>query len=819
MTPKDSITLAAVLAELRGSPNDIVKIVKELAKKHNARHGATGWVLDNPPPVKDDPWAFADPWSQARSGSTMNSMALSRPTQHALDGQDGNDLRPFEELTLITKFSLASGTVLTQTERHKYEIGQSAVIMCHQDNFLLLAAGLDVATQVLVVVNALSADLIKWFNASRAQIVVMSQPANKSMSVVVVSYGPQKVNLLQTAWELTVVEAQAVLGTLRIRKQDVSDEEFYAAGHKEALSKYVGSMVQSVSFTTRKFDDNGLRWTFECPRSQLASLLKTSGTGEASIGVSKQEEAKLDIQPVFVSASSAMAVRTLLGDLRHLGVVGPTKAGFYVVRAYRDSVAAVRKAVLTPTSAFANGWDVVVQNRYVAKFPAKYSLQTVASTLKASLNWTCVGLSQRQASKHFKTMVFGAAERPPTCEVALDGHVIILQEQGTKDDTQFATTFLPPPRQPKASEQPEAMQVEEPVKATSDALQQVCDAKMASIESRLAAKMDTWQTKLASDLRASDDQIGKVIDQKLAASEAKVEASLDKMNVEVVRHSAKMAELESTTQSSMQGLKGQVSTLTVQCESKFMQVEASLAEQAKILKTTNENMQHQFKALGNDLLSQIAKIQGDGGSSKKKRQGDPEHSNARGSQDGRGGASDDESEQFGFHERVQRNRAAVMQHCAVGQSTSSSSTSSSSSSSSSSTSPGSSSPTSHPRITGKKEIKNSNSFNFGAFIWCSWVSGCSYSEPIPYPPSSEMWCHSRPSAKRGYTSLSQMHQGQCGSYSRMDVDQMGTCARSRSSHLVGSFNPCPGVALLVAPLFWWLRHQCKIALKKYLKTG
>ena len=35
----------------------------------------------------------------------------------------------------------------------------------------------------------------------------------------------------------------------------------------------------------------------------------------------------------------------------------------------------------------------------------------------------------------------------------------------------------------------------------------------------------------------------------------------------------------------------------------------------------------------------------------------------------------------------------------------------------------------------------------------------------------------------------------------------------------GSFTPSPGLALLVAPLFWWLRHQRKITLKKYLKPG
>ena len=56
---------------------------------------------------------------------------------------------------------------------------------------------------------------------------------------------------------------------------------------------------------------------------------------------------------------------------------------------------------------------------------------------------------------------------------------------------------------------------------------------------------------------------------------------------------------------------------------------------------------------------------------------------------------------------------------------------------------------------------------------------------------------------------------------RHSTNQMSLGCRTVCVHLgaPGSFTPSPGVALLVAPLFWWLRNQRKITLKKYLKPG
>ena len=290
------------------------------------------------------------------------------------------------------------------------------MIMCHQQHVEDFVAGLGELENVMVLVNSLTAVQVSKFDAKRLQLIIQEKKETKAIKAWAICKGPKKVETLQKAMPVTVMDSDTVWGNLKLNKEDVSDAEYKAFSQKEGLAALIGPLIRVVNFTNRRLlqEPEGLKWTFECPREVVPDLLRCSGTKEVVISVGKDEEQKMNIHPVFVSSSSASTILTLIEGLDHYGVCGPTRTGHFVVRSSEKALADIRKACLTSTSTYSHAWHLVIKRRYTARFPACHSMMTIATSLSKSLRWPCVGLSQKMVGKRHRQVVLGSEAPPPS---------------------------------------------------------------------------------------------------------------------------------------------------------------------------------------------------------------------------------------------------------------------------------------------------------------------------------------------------------------------------------------------------------------------
>ena len=599
---------ARTFTEFKGDNDALVKICRSLIVKHKAMHSRQGWRLETPA-APEDPWQKSDPWATA-------AVRPNKPTHHALDLADKEDADAFEQAELETKFITNAKQVLPQRKRAKHTMDEPAVVLCTQQQFPAYVHGLGDTVPVMILANKLSAEQRERHKAVRTQVVVKVDGNPKVMNVEAVTIGKEEISAMQNAFEITAVDADVIVATLRLVREEVSDEDFQAAMQKQKLSLFVGTVFQHLTFTARRSEDQeaSLRWTVECPRKHLPSLLKSSGHRGCTVTIQKEEESKLKVELIFVSATSVKAVFDSVQQLNHLGVCGPTKAGLYIVRAPQGDVGAIRQAVLPETSPYAQAWDLIVTMKYEGKFPAQFSMQTIASSLFMSLKWTCIPLSQKSLGKKYRLITFGAAQAPASTQVVFGGEIIILKLVVEKPQHCLTTAFKPVAPVSSAS-----ASASSPSIGVTELLDETCGRKLASMENTLDAKFSEWQ--LATQHRLST-QLMSAIDDKFNEKHAENEAQLGSLmdalqqnekTIQQVRHEANQAWQNATTQ---------LKTLEQSCRAEFQRVDSTLAEQTKAIQATTSTIQEQFRSLGADLMDQIAKMSTEAQAASKRRRPD-----------------------------------------------------------------------------------------------------------------------------------------------------------------------------------------------------
>ena len=469
------------LVEFSGDNAKLDNLIKQLIDKHGAHRTKSGWELDmrSRPPggSTTDPWLQADPWSMAKSAPAV--------TQHAIEDHGaGNQGRDYENYTLRTKFVDSKGKDINFAQRQELTSTRNAVTLCHSQHLDPLLAALDPKVTALILVNALSKSRCEQLGAKKTQIIVTVKNTDRVLSVYAVVLGDEVVSAVQQAWKLDVVDADSIAGTLRLRRDAVTQQVYDTIAKKEGLSIIVGSLAKDITFLSRKFesDPEATRWSWEAKRANLRAILQCSGTCEANIQIDRAEEDKLAVIPVFASASSAEAVRDKLGLVPHLGVVGPTRSGCYIVRSTAEHISQVRRLVLTSTSTFQDMWDLVVTLKFVGRFPKKYHMTSIAASMRTSMKWKCIPIQQRPAGKGYHHVTLGSDTQPPSLHVAMGEEIIILRPEINADGEALTSTFEVLAREEPAG----AMARERPVSLASG-VEQLCTTQLRTAEARIGA--------------------------------------------------------------------------------------------------------------------------------------------------------------------------------------------------------------------------------------------------------------------------------------------------------------------------------------------
>ena len=232
-------------------------------------------------------------------------------------------------------------------------------------------------------------------------------------------------------------------------------------------------------------------------------VLTLSGKKDAIICVSREEEKKLGTQVVIVPTLAISALYDQLQHVNHLGIAGPTRAGALIVRVLSEHLAEVRRAVLTTTSPFSEVMDMPINYKVQGRFPADVDLQTVASSLRGSMGWECVGLGTKPISKGYRLLTFGARELPPTDKIVFGQDLVMLKEMKTMEEAKLASTFIPEVK----SRKPDgviAMDEGEPDgDGVNDLIESACDRRLATSEHLLEVKMKQWQGQFQDQIDAS----------------------------------------------------------------------------------------------------------------------------------------------------------------------------------------------------------------------------------------------------------------------------------------------------------------------------
>ena len=598
---------ARSFVEFKGDNDALVKLCRGFIQQYRATHTVHGWKLGKL--QEEDPWQKADPWSKP---AAMRAMPVARATHHVLDAADAEDADDYEQLDLETTFIAGEKEVLPQYKRVKHSVDKPAVVLCTQQQLPAYIHGLGDSIPVMILVNKLSAEQRDTYKAAKTQIVVKDLRGPKVLTVEAITRGPQAICAVQKAIKVQAIDADVIMATLKVGKAEVDMEDFEHAMIKQNLSLFVGNVFQLVTFTSRRMDDQAetIRWSVECPRAHLAALLACSGHKGCIVQIPREEEQKLNIQAIFVSASSAKAVYDTVKHMTHLGVCGPTKAGLYIVRSPTAEVAALRKVVLSETSAFAHDWNLIVTCRYEGKFPAQYSMQTIGTSLRTSLKWSCITLSQKMIGRKYRLVTLGAAQEPPATQVMFGEEIVLLKRIEEKQRATLATAFQAP------TVVGEARMTDTPLRGVSQVLDDACDKRVHAMGNAMEVKMTEWQ--LATQQKIAN-QVMSQIDEKLNAKHKEQDQRFSQLTEQLQGTEKTVFQIRNEAKQAWQNSTAQVKSLEQSCKEQFQRVDQVLVEQTQAIQNSSDMMKEQFRSLGTDLMEQIAKMSNEMQAASKRR--------------------------------------------------------------------------------------------------------------------------------------------------------------------------------------------------------
>ena len=304
-----------------------------------------------------DPWMLSDPWAQA--GKTINK-------KEDMKAEEDTSHTAFEDNEVITKFISSEKKQLRQIRRQDYQVGMCALVLCGQPSISAFVSSLDPDAQVMVLTDKLSKAQQESLGAQRTQVVVKTKVGERVMSLFAIIAGPANITAVQDAWTLELVDSESVMATLKVRQDLADDTNYQLALKKETLATFLGKFAKVIHIGHRKFEEDppAVRWQLEIPRVHLLEVLALSGNHEAIIYTSREEEEKLKGHTVFVQSLSIAKVYEQLQGIGHWGLAGPTRSGALIVRTPGAVLEQVRKAVLAPTSPFADVLGMPVNVRF-----------------------------------------------------------------------------------------------------------------------------------------------------------------------------------------------------------------------------------------------------------------------------------------------------------------------------------------------------------------------------------------------------------------------------------------------------------------------
>ena len=423
-----------------GTPEQVRALIWSVAQKHRFEYNDGEWRVAqavNPVGVASasiDPWASgSDPWAAAKSRAQV--IPIKDIPERVSD---------FEEARLLSQFISPKNVPLAQLKRSEYTLGAQAVVLCdgsYASAFLQTAGN---ATDLVVVLSKSPAKESEVV-ALKTQILLEVGGERRTQMCWVACIGGTKYSLVQPVADICTLEAGGVPIYVRVNKASVSQQTYDSFCRRDFLPSFFGVIAAQFRVIGKRdfADSEAIVWNLLVPRGSLEHTLSYGGKDEVSVSTTKQEESKLDLHPVWVDSPSAMALRQQLANHQHVGVHGPTQRGQYVVKARREHLGAIRQTLLGELSIYAGIWDIVVDRKYVGKFPADLNMHSVAKSLFAALSWRCVALNSKKQGREFQMITFGSDQELKQQEIAISGHVVILQKLNQKESA-LATVFHPP---------------------------------------------------------------------------------------------------------------------------------------------------------------------------------------------------------------------------------------------------------------------------------------------------------------------------------------------------------------------------------------
>ena len=610
------------LVEAPGQAEAFARVVHNLILKHDARLVGNEWELGNTAGFKKtvaaDPWAGgADPWSAAKApnrGSTHDG-------KHDFTSLEGAPVSNFEEMIVKTKFLTKDRKQLKQVFRTAYEARSDALVLCEAMHLSGFLASLEDDATVMVIINKMSKQQIEHHKASKTQLLVDDQGKERIVTAHAVTWGTTSVSAVQDAWKIDVVQSEVVWGTLRVRRDLTSDDNFECALKKDSLSEFLGKYIKHITITGRRLEENpeAVKWSLQIPRAFLTEVLAQSGRKDAIISVSREEEKKLDLQAVIVQTLAIGTLYEQLQAVEHMGLAGPTRSGALIIRVHSDHLAAVRRTVLTSNSPFSEVMDMPIKHKVQGRFPSNFDLQTVAASMTSSMGWECVGLGTKPLSKTHRLLTFGCRELPPTDKIVMGRELVLLKEMKASEETKLASTFVPELKRNKSTD-PIAMNTGETEDdGVNDLIEAACDRRLATSEHMLETKMKMWQNQFKEQMDVSIKRVEEQTKLAVEAQSAKSAQDTALIREEMVKQGTMVQNQQMANAQHWDTVDQRIARLAATCEEKFGTVDRTLAEQAQVLQNTSVSLKEQFKAIGADLMSQLASMQAEHSSSNKKR--------------------------------------------------------------------------------------------------------------------------------------------------------------------------------------------------------
>ena len=171
-----------------------------------------------------------------RSLASRAQPSSATPAPKQLQEVDG--ITGFESLKLVTKFVAQGGLELPQVKRPDYSLGQSAVVMCQQNNLDMFVKNVGEDTSVLVIVNAVSNAIKAKHSPYRTQIVVEANDGKRTQMAWAIALGAKLIQAIQQAWTVKVVESEVIRLAFCLLRSEAQDSDYIAAQSKHSMATF-----------------------------------------------------------------------------------------------------------------------------------------------------------------------------------------------------------------------------------------------------------------------------------------------------------------------------------------------------------------------------------------------------------------------------------------------------------------------------------------------------------------------------------------------------------------------------------------------------